>query len=560
MRQGIFDEIKSAHPLERVVRDSGVMLKKAGRNLKGLCPFHDERTPSFNLNALGTNYERFRCFGCHASGDVFDYVERWLGYEKRRVVEWLAAFCGIEIAEDSETERAARAWRTSAFQLLGAVADHWAGRLMGTQRIVDYARARGVTRDTAELFRIGYSDPATERTALRELYRAAGDLPTQLGLITDRGSYACMNRLVCPVIAPGGQVHGFSGRKLPDDTNEFRPKFWNSPTSDVYSKGAMVFGLAQARDAITQTGRVILVEGNFDVIALHGHGFPETVAPLGTALTVEQCKLIKRKGITPILALDGDAAGRKATVAAIRVWLSLGIVPDVMALPWQTDPGQLIAGDVGREIEPRPGLWEHALASRQGAIDILAGRWRRAASRGDRRNAATEIAALVDAVPDPILADDIRQAGADASGVAVALLRQIGREQSAARHVVEADSPIPYAELDLVCLFLHHDRILDPLPESEQPDQYIRAMAVLTHPLAKLMLTNMREYRSVDHGCPQVVRDILGRQLPRFVVPDQFAACMRQLTKLERLHAVTSDKPLGDIMAEQRARMEGKKK
>lgn len=554
MSQELYDQIKSANLLESLVSEYGVALKKAGRNHKGLCPFHDERTASFQLIDLGHgSSERFYCHGCKAKGDVFDFVERTQGRTHIEARNWLAARLGIEVKPESDTERQRRAWRESALSMLEQVAVIWAEALQDGrgQSVVDYARARGVNRDTAISFRLGWSaDHTSDR--LRAIYKRDPEMAKQLGLVKQRGGLACMNRLVCPVVAPGGAVHGFSGRKLPGDDNQFRPKYWNSPTSDAYHKGSMLFGLPLARKAMLDTGRAVIVEGNFDVIAAHAIGQVTTVAPLGTALTDEQAALVP-KDVIPVLAYDGDRAGRAATVAAIWIWLARGRIPLVARIPAGADPGKMIAGD--EHTDPDPDRYERLIEAAGSAIDVLAGRWRRLAD-DDRQAAVQEIAKAAQLTKGAVLVDDVLRAGADAARCQMGLIRQVMADSKALRLVVESRSPLPPDESDMVLhLICMH---LLARQGHDQPVQQLgtRLLGILTHPHTRALVDNIVQERALDDRIPPVVMDAIRSDIVRFDnVNTDFARPLDLAIRRREVMSQSGD--LADVLAARAAKNHG---
>jgi DNA primase len=302
-----------------------VQLRKSGRNHKGLCPFHQERGPSFNVNP---DKGFFYCFGCQKKGDVFTFVMEYEGKSFLEAAEALAQLTGVTIPErtDDPVERRAQAERQSErsqlLRLNQAAATFFRRMLRepGGAAARDYLAERAVTPEVADRFMLGYAPDEwgalADFLASEKLDLRAGET---LGLVSPRpragGHYdRFRHRLVCPVMQTGGEVAGFSARALPGARNtaaqdgqagQEPAKYINSPESPVYKKSKLLYGLYQARDAIRLKERAILVEGNFDVVSLHQAGFAEAVAPLGTALTGEDPDSLARRGgadaLTPLV-------------------------------------------------------------------------------------------------------------------------------------------------------------------------------------------------------------------------------------------------------------------
>lgn len=354
--EDVIAEIRSRSDIVAVIGQH-MQLRKAGRNWKGLCPFHGEKTPSFNVAA---DKGFFYCFGCQKKGDVFTFIMELEGKSFIEAAERLAAMAGIHIVRQDESpeQRRARGERSAMIELCKAATEvfrvHLRDPKMGAAARA-YLETRGVNEAISERFLLGYgaAEWATMVDALRQR-RHDLEIAVKLGLIARRpnssGYYdRFRDRLVCPVIVPGGDVVGFSARTLPPsappaepDPRGEPPKYINSPESLIYKKSRLLFGLAQARDSMAQKGRAVLVEGNFDVITFHQAGIGETVAPLGTALTTEQVETLRRTASEVVLCYDGDRAGRSATRSALELLVAADIPVRVVALPDGEDPDSLV--------------------------------------------------------------------------------------------------------------------------------------------------------------------------------------------------------------------------
>jgi len=401
-----------------------VQLKKAGRNFKGLCPFHGEKTPSFSVSP---DKGFFHCFGCQKQGDVFTFVMELEGKSFVEVAEQLGARFGVELPkiEESPELRRQRGERVAMLDI-NKLAMQFYRELLATPKGEPgraYLAKRGVGDEVAAKFQLGFA-PA-EWDLLAEHLRSKRvdmELAVKLGLVAQRpraGGYydRYRERLVCPVIVPGGEVHGFScrvvGASSPGATND-APKYINSPESTVYKKSRLLFGLAQAREGMQASRRCVIVEGNFDVVTLHQAGFTEVVAPLGTAITAEQILLLKRMVDRVVLVYDGDRAGYKATMHALELCVEAEVEVLVAARPGNAKSGG--AGALAASSSVTEGVDPDSMVSSGGgeqlreAIDRAIGGfefmcfevWGKAHDSAERRaRALNEAAKIVGKVADP---------------------------------------------------------------------------------------------------------------------------------------------------------------
>jgi DNA primase len=332
-----------------------VGLKRSGKQFKGLCPFHDEKSPSFYVDPARRS---FKCFGCGAWGDVFDFVQKVEGVGFLAAVRSLGARIGIALPDqgtgDLQRAEQREREREQAYRINAVAADLYR-RLLLHDPVGEPGRAyqleRHIDADIGESFRIGYA-PAPEQagwdTLVRELQakQLPLELAEELGLVArsqrSGGFYdRFRGRLMFPIIQPGGRVIGFSGRVLPafaEVDGEKAPKYVNSSESLLYKKSKTLFGLHAAGTRMRERERGILVEGQIDVVSMHQRGFGETVAPLGTALTKPQVELLARFTDTIVLCFDGDKAGTKAAYAALPVLLEVGMDVRIAALEPGEDP------------------------------------------------------------------------------------------------------------------------------------------------------------------------------------------------------------------------------
>jgi DNA primase len=350
-----------------VVRESVPTLKRQGRSFVGLCPFHKEKSPSFHVSP-----ERgfFHCFGCKEAGSVIDFVMKIEGASFPEAVRSLAERYNIEVEEEQGTERApqadlaARRRKEESYAAMQIAASFFETQLQ-EHAYAGYAmrelerRGLGFGRDAnmdevLSAFRMGYAPSSWD--ALTVHLRNAQVSPVvaeSVGLIAPRqggsGHYdRFRHRLMFAVTDVQGRVVAFSGRALdpvPGDDAKDRDKpakYINSPESPIYTKGNHLFGLHQARQGIREAEEVIVVEGNFDVVSLQARGVRHVVAPLGTAFTDNQARLLARFAQRAVFLFDGDAAGRKATQAARQPARSAGLASKVARLPPGVDPDDFV--------------------------------------------------------------------------------------------------------------------------------------------------------------------------------------------------------------------------
>jgi len=332
----VIAEIRSRADIVAVIGQH-VQLRRAGRNWKGLCPFHGEKSPSFNVSP---DKGFFYCFGCHKKGDVFTFVMEYQGKSFHESAETLAAQCGVTIpeVEMSPEQQRARGERSQMLEVNKLATQFFRDTLAGPAGEAGraYLAKRGTNDAIRDRFQLGYAPGDWHALAdFLQARRVDMEIAVKLGLVARQpragGFYdRFRDRLVCPVVMPGGEVAGFSARLVgdapKDETGQaIGAKYINSPESTVYKKSRLLFGLAQAREAMGSKKRAVLVEGNFDVISMHQAGFTETVAPLGTALTAEQIELLRRMAPEVVLFYDGDRAGRVATRSALELCLAADV-------------------------------------------------------------------------------------------------------------------------------------------------------------------------------------------------------------------------------------------
>ncbi|PIP42852.1 MAG: DNA primase, partial [Deltaproteobacteria bacterium CG23_combo_of_CG06-09_8_20_14_all_60_8] len=306
--------VKEAADIVTVIGEH-VQLKRSGANLKGVCPFHAEKTPSFMVQP---ERQTFHCFGCGEGGDVFTFVMKYHNLTFPEALQELAQRFNVTLPERAggggqDQEQAQKRQALLDANEQAAILYH--RLLLEAPEAADaraYLAKRGVPAELAERFRLGYA-PNRWDFLVKALPTAGLDLEMALaaGLIVKKehgGFYdRFRDRVQFPILNLSGQIVGFGGRILGDG----QPKYLNSPESPVFEKGRVLFGLYQNREAVRQARRCLLVEGNFDLLALLAHGFANAAAPLGTALTPAHIRTLKGYCDETILLFDGDTAGEK---------------------------------------------------------------------------------------------------------------------------------------------------------------------------------------------------------------------------------------------------------
>jgi DNA primase len=322
-------------------------LRRVGARFTGLCPFHDERTPSFSVNA---EHKLFHCFGCGESGDAISFVEKTEALDFRQAVEFLGERYGVELQLEREDPRAEerRRRRERLLSLLERAAAFYARFLWESQeaaRAREYLGSRGLREEVLRAFRVGYAPSAWDRLvvgAQRDGFRLEELAAAGLGQRGREGGFydRFRGRIMFPLADPRGRVLGFGARAVRD---EQRPKYLNTSESELYHKGRQLFGIDRARGPAAKAGRVLVVEGYTDVLALHQEGLEETVAIMGTAMTQEQLAELSRVANSVFLALDADRSGQEAMLRAAGVAGDRGVELRVIAMPEGSDPADLVA-------------------------------------------------------------------------------------------------------------------------------------------------------------------------------------------------------------------------
>ena len=334
--QDKIDEIKSVADIVSVIGDY-VELKRAGSNYVGLCPFHNEKTPSFSVSP---SKGIFHCFGCGVGGDVISFIMQKEGLSYPEAIKFLADKLGI-LVETNEVNKEKYEHRKKLFEINNEAKLFYYKNLLINDLPKEYIKKRNLNNNLINKFIIGYADGKNSlyRHLLQKGYQK--DDIIEVGLINqdekDNVYDKFRNRLMFPIIDIRGNVIGFGGRALADS----RAKYMNSPQSLAYDKSKNVYGVSNLKNS-TKVGKIILVEGYMDVISLTNYGFDYAIASLGTSLTHDQAKLIKRYCKNIYICYDGDSAGQKATSRAIEIFKEQDISPNIIVIPDNMDPDDYI--------------------------------------------------------------------------------------------------------------------------------------------------------------------------------------------------------------------------
>ena len=448
MQENLAEKIKQRIDLVEFVRQYVPHLKKAGKTWKACCPFHKEKTPSFTVSSEKGLYY---CFGCQEGGDIFDFLMKMENLSFNEAVRKLADIAGVEYRPQGGFS-AAEQQRINARKTLDWAKGFYHKNLMGAggEFARNYAKGRGLTKETVQKFELGFAK--NDAVGLCKAAQANGYTAQQLkdvGLCVQTAYGArdyFRGRLMFPIINQRGETVGFGGRILADG----EPKYLNSPETLLFSKSHVLFGLNFAGPAIRKAGRAVLLEGYMDVIACHQAGFENTVAPLGTSLTAEHAKLLKRYTDNAVVLFDPDAAGIKAALRGALVLIEQGLFVKVASLSDGLDPDEYIA-KYGKE------KFEEVLDRAQ---DLIAFHTRlqldlypRPLDPQAKTAVVSELTETLLKQPDPIVRREWAKYVAEQTGVdeELVLERLRGREQAAARfqqrfNASRAPSAAPQAE------------------------------------------------------------------------------------------------------------------
>lgn len=357
------EQVRAGNPIVDVV-GSYVPLTRKQNNYWACCPFHEEKTPSFSVSP---DKEFFYCFGCHAGGDVFQFVQKIENISFPESVEKLAQRIGLEIPKTdlSPAERKREEERQRLYEICDLAADYFHNCLTKTRMGaagIDYFKKRGLSAQTIVDFKLGFAPPQWDRLYrdFRERgYREKDLIKSGLCLTKNGKTYdRFRGRCMFPIRDDKGRVVAFGGRII----EEGEPKYLNSPESPIFHKGDLLFAMERARKEIRRTKQAVLVEGYMDVVGVHNLGVTNVVASLGTAFTQRQAQLLRRICDVAIVAYDMDRAGREATRRAIAIARETGLKLRIATLPDGKDPDEYIKQHGAK-------AWEDVITMAQNVLD-----------------------------------------------------------------------------------------------------------------------------------------------------------------------------------------------
>lgn len=335
----VIDKIKEFNNIEDVIGEN-IKLEKKGTSYTGLCPFHKEKTPSFHVNSKDGYY---KCFGCGEAGDVITFIEKYKNYSFQEAVEYLADRANITLQEASVKKKTENDLIEKFYDINKTALDFFQNQILKSKIAIDYLMKRKLNKDTVLKYQLGYAP--NDWTALKDYLLSKGyneDFIIKVGLAKRKegkdSSYDTFrNRLVFPIVDSHNHVLGFSARSLDNSM----PKYLNTSENIVFKKRELLFGYNIYKKEADRD-KILLVEGNIDVMSLYQAGVNYAVANLGTAFTINQANLLKRNAKKIYICYDGDKAGKNATHKAIEILRSIDAKSNVVTLPEGLDPDDFI--------------------------------------------------------------------------------------------------------------------------------------------------------------------------------------------------------------------------
>jgi DNA primase len=439
------ERIRAASDIVDVI-GSYLPLKRAGANFVAVCPFHKEKTPSFNVNP---QRQIFHCFGCHKGGDVFTFVKEYENIDFPEAVRRLADRAKIPLEyEAGDGEQQSRHIKDQLLQIHEQIAQRWQNALANEasgQVARDYLAKRGVSPEAVKLFRLGAAPELWDDTVNWAKSKGyAPELAEKAGLIlrkegSDRYYDRFRGRLMFPICDEPGRVVGFSGRVLSGD--EKTAKYVNSPETPIFTKSKVFFGLDKSKRAVLDAGYAVVCEGQLDLIAAFMGGVQNIVAPQGTALTADHARILKRYAEEVVLCFDSDPAGQNAAVRSLDHLLASGLAVRVAVVPPPHDPDSFIkefgGGAFKQLIEGAAGFFDYYLNHLRATNDVTTDKGRLAVLRG--------MAEAVHKTGNTVLIDKYAQKTALRLGVTPdairAEFRKVARAKPAA--IESAEEPVP---------------------------------------------------------------------------------------------------------------------
>jgi DNA primase len=540
------EQIRAASDIVDVI-GSVLPLKRAGANFVALCPFHKEKSPSFNVNP---HRQIFHCFGCHKGGDVFTFIREYEGLSFVEAVKRLAERANIPLEfEDQPGQQQTRHLKETLLQMHEQIAQRWQNALANDaagQIARDYLARRSVSEEAAKLFRLGYAPELWDDTvnwAKSKGYELS--LVEQAGLIlrkeeSDRHYDRFRGRLMFPICDEQGRIIGFSGRVLSSD--EKAAKYVNSPETPIFTKGRVFYGLDKSRRAILDAGVVVICEGQLDLIACYMAGVRNIVAPQGTAFTTDHARILKRYADEVVLCFDSDSAGQSAAVRVLDSLLGAGLAIRVATIPAPHDPDSFIKERGGAAFQE---LIEEAEGFFDFYLDRLCATNELTTDKG-RMTVVKEMADAVLKTGSAVLFDTHAQKTAQRLGVSPdsvrAEFKKLGRQSatSAERSETTGDGPTEVSPSDrefwLLRFLLIQDEHIDSVAQQLRTE-WIRHELVRRIVSSRLTAYAAGTWRGVpalideldDAGATSLVSEAVAENVPPAALSRNLMETMRLL-------------------------------
>ena len=482
--EAVLNQIQDRVDIVEVIA-SYVPLRRSGRNFKAPCPFHHEKTPSFMVSV---DKQIFHCFGCGAGGNIFGFLMKMEKKDFPEVVEMLAERTGVEIPKDKAFSPEASK-KFALFVKANQLAMDYYHKTLLNDRDAEKARAylksRGIKQSTIENFKLGWATESWDGFCRAAKGQCAESTLEKAGLLIQKkegGGYydRFRKRIVFPILDAKGVCLAFGGRVLDDSL----PKYLNSPETEIYSKGRHLYGFYQARKAIHEKGSVIVVEGYMDLVACHQAGVQNVVASLGTALTRDQVRLLKRNTACAVMLYDADKAGEMATLRGLELFLEEEMEVKVVRLPENHDPDSFL-NEFGRErfdgaLRDAKSLFDYKfdLLKKQHGLETLEGKVRianemvllfsKVQNQILKASWLKELALRL-SIPEEALLSEMRKAGSSSAALKSRLTRQ---EEASEKLSARAVKNIPPLEKQMLGLVLDSAELWLVAREELRPDDF----------------------------------------------------------------------------------------
>lgn len=531
-------EIRERASIVEVISDH-LTLKKVGRNYLGICPFHSEKTPSFTVNE---EKAIFHCFGCGVGGNVFHFLMQYEHLTFPEAVERVGRRYGIVVERSSRPGPGAEA-RESLYRLNERAAGYFHDTLFGRpegKKALEYLGSREVEQATSRRFLLGYAPPTGPGLAgfLKNGGAPLNDA-VRLGLVSDKGGQRYgekfFDRLIFPIVNPAGKIVGFGGRVLGDGL----PKYLNSAETPLFRKGSNLYGLYQAKEAIREKDRVVVVEGYLDVIALSQFGISYAVATLGTALTPDHVRILGRYSRNIIALFDGDEAGRKAAARSFEIFIEAGLLGQAAFLPGGEDPDTFVRAQGKEAME---AVIDQAVPMADYYFSWVEGHYGK--SLDGKSQIAKEIGRILGKIQSPFEVDLLVRRAVDVLGVREETLRTHSRSAAdpsrAAAVTAPASSPQRewkdgLAERTLISLLLRFPSMIQLVGEAELVENMVSPE---WRELVQKILVQGRETGKID-----------GARLAEELSPERASDITALMLEGENIPQEESEKMMTDCLA-----------